>query len=490
MNVWKLCGGCSRYFPQFLPCHRGCGLVKFSRMSAQESGLLERWALVLERKADAAALFDASGNVLATFTEIERESAVWQEKFRTLPARAVIGIQLGNHPAWPAVLLAIWRNNQGALPLDASLRGEMTQQILQTAGASALLAGVGESEIFPCELKSNVSSSAAIGLFKVTSGTTGTPRLIAFTLPQIVADSDNICATMGLLESDINYGAVPLSHSYGFSNFLTPLLTRGIPLVVAQDHLPQAMLAGLTNTRATVLAGIPVLYQSLTRLGLDLPPNVRLCITAGAPLSSEVAMTFHAQTGRKIHSFYGASECGGICYDASEETNLPPGFVGQPMNGVELEWKNGRVIVRSPAVGEYYLPSTMEDALIGGTFSPSDLLELTSRGYRITGRVSDFINITGKKLDPQTIESVIEKIPGVSRAIVCGIPHERRGELAIAIVETSTVSREQILTICRNTLAPWQVPSDIWLLEQIPVNERGKISRRELAESYLTRLQS
>ena len=456
-------------------------------MSAQESGLLERWALVLERKADAAALFDAGGNVLATFTVIERESAVWQEKFRTLPARAVIGIQLGNHPAWPAVLLAIWRNNQVALPLDASLRSEMTRQILETAGASALLV---ESEIFPCEFQSNVRFSAEIRLLKVTSGTTGTPRLIAFTLLQIVTDSDNICATMGLLASDINYGAVPLSHSYGFSNLLTPLLTRGIPLVVAHDHLPQAMLAGLTNTRATVLVGIPVLYQSLTRLGLDLPPNVRLCITAGAPLSSEVAKTFHAQTGKKIHSFYGASECGGICYDASEEVDLPQGFVGQPMSGVELEWKNERIIVRSHAVGEYYLPATTEDALVAGTFSPSDLLELTSRGYRITGRVSDFINITGKKLDPQTVESIIEKIDGISRAIVCGIPHERRGELAIAIVETSTVSREQILIICRNTLAPWQVPSDVWLLEQIPINERGKINRRNLAESYLTRLQS
>ncbi|MEO7933812.1 MAG: class I adenylate-forming enzyme family protein [Chthoniobacterales bacterium] len=448
--------------------------------------LLERWSLVLEKKANQPALFAADGSVLATFAGIERESGVWQEKLTAFPAIAVIGIQLGNHPAWPAVLLAIWRNNQIALPLDASLREELTRQILQTAGASALLL---DSKISRFELESNGAFSSDTSLLKVTSGTTGTPRLIAFTLAQILADSDNIFATMGLLESDVNYGAVPLSHSYGFSNLLTPLLTFGIPLVISQDNLPQAMLAGLTNTRATVLAGIPVLYQSLTRLNLTLPPTVRLCITAGAPLSSEVAREFHSQNGRKIHSFYGASECGGICYDASQEVDLPQGFVGQPMSGVEVELENERIAVRSAAVGLGYFPATENDSLLEGIFRPSDLVELTSWGFRITGRVSDFINITGKKLDPQTVETIIEKIPGVSRAIVCGVPHERRGELAVAIVETSHVSREKILTICRNILAPWQVPSDVWLLEQIPVNERGKISRRELAASYLTRTQ-
>ena len=456
-------------------------------MSCLPDSLLSRWAEVLEKKADRPALFDASGSVLKTFAEIERESGGWQEKLAGFPTRAVIGIQLGNHPAWPSVLLAIWRNGQIALPLDASLRSELTTQILQTAGASALLV---ESEIFPCEFESNVSFSTETSLFKVTSGTTGTPRLIAFTLAQILADSDNICATMGLLESDVNYGAVPLSHSYGFSNLLTPLLTCGLPLVIARDNLPQAMFAGLAATRATVLAGIPVLYQSLARLQLTLPETVRLCLTAGAPLSSELAVEFHRQNGRKIHSFYGASECGGICYDASEEVDLPPGFVGQPMNGVELECKNDRITVRSAAVGLGYIPSAENDALQNGSFHPSDLVELTSHGYRITGRISDFINITGKKLDPQIVESIIEKIPGVSRAIVCGIPHERRGELVIAIVETNHVAAEEVLAVCRHLLAPWQVPSDVWLLEQIPVTERGKFNRRELAESYLTRLKS
>jgi acyl-CoA synthetase (AMP-forming)/AMP-acid ligase II len=59
---------------------------------------------------------------------------------------------------------------------------------------------------------------------KITSGTSGVPRAVRFRAQQLLADCENICVTMGLGRGDLNYGAIPLSHSYGFSNLLTPLL--------------------------------------------------------------------------------------------------------------------------------------------------------------------------------------------------------------------------------------------------------------------------
>lgn len=455
-------------------------------MSFPQSTLLERWASVLQKKGSSPALYHTTGQVLASFEDIERESGVWQRKLAVFPARSVIGIQLGNHEAWPAILLAIWRAGQIALCLDASLRADLSGQILQNASARALIL---EHKIQSLTPASERVFSLETSLLKVASGTTGTPRLIAFTSAHILADSDNICETMSLREEDVNYGAIPFSHSYGFSNLLTPLLTEGVALVVARDNFPHAMMDGLTNSRATVLAGIPVFYQNLARLELTLPASVRLCITASAPLSNKLARDFFARNQRKIHSFYGASECGGICYDATEEIDLPQGFVGKPMFGVDIEHspETGRIVVRSRAVGLGYLPSQNNDALANGEFRPSDLLESQSSGFTITGRDSDFVNITGKKLDPQTVESVIAKIPGVTRAIVCGIPHERRGELAIAIVETCKVRREEIFSACRKVLSPWQVPSEVWLLEKIPATQCGKIMRHELAQKYLNR---
>jgi len=63
---------------------------------------------------------------------------------------------------------------------------------------------------------------------------------------------------------------------------------------------------------------------------------LRVCISAGAPLPIATAKKFRDKFALPIHSFYGASECGGICYDR-EAKNEIEGFVGSPMKDVDLE---------------------------------------------------------------------------------------------------------------------------------------------------------
>ena len=65
-------------------------------------------------------------------------------------------------------------------------------------------------------------------------------------------------------------------------------------------------------------------------------PKLRLCISAGAPLPIPVAKKFLEKFHLPIHSFYGSSECGGICYDR-EAANPSEGFVGEAMKGVKIE---------------------------------------------------------------------------------------------------------------------------------------------------------
>src|SRR5208282_6752416 len=67
---------------------------------------------------------------------------------------------------------------------------------------------------------------------KLTSGTTGAPRLAAFTAAQLRADLENIVATMGLRRDWPNLGVISMAHSYGFSNLVLALLLEGIPLIV------------------------------------------------------------------------------------------------------------------------------------------------------------------------------------------------------------------------------------------------------------------
>ena len=128
-----------------------------------------------------------------------------------------------------------------------------------------------------------------------------------------------------------------------------------------------------------VFPGMPVFYQAFAEM-TDVPPlkNLRLCVSAGAPLSANVAKQFRQKFKLPIHSFYGSSECGGICYDQAAE-NSEEGFVGEPMSGVGIELIDPnspptQIRVKSAAVGDGYFPNPDEDKLGNGVFTPDDLL--------------------------------------------------------------------------------------------------------------------
>src|SRR5205807_4642145 len=138
--------------------------------------------------------------------------------------------------------------------------------------------------------------------------------------------------TMGITRDDVNFGVIPFSHSYGFSNLITPLVCRGVPLVASEDRMPRAILDDLARTGATVFPGMPVFFQAFAEMeNAPALPRLRLCISAGAPLPKNVAARFTKKFGVKIHVFYGSSECGGICFDATDSLEYEVGFVGIEM---------------------------------------------------------------------------------------------------------------------------------------------------------------
>ena len=221
--------------------------------------------------------------------------------------------------------------------------------------------------------------------------------------------------------------------------------------------------------------------------------KLRLCISAGAPLSRAVSKKFLEKFNLSIHSFYGASECGGICYDR-EATNEGEGFVGQPMKGVGVELLNpnaptSQIQVRSPAVADGYFPEPDEEKLGDGIFVPDDLLARDESGFKIVGRISDVINVAGKKVNPAEVEAHLLRFNGVRQAVVFSLPAGsglRNEEVAACVVVSPQVSESDLLRFCRAALSAWQVPKRIFVVDAIPMNERGKISRRELARRFST----
>ena len=457
-------------------------------MTALENSnpILAAWRNVLARRGGEPAIVAADGGVLRTFADIEAEARGLDCAFEGMRPGATVGVQFGNDARFPAALLALWRRDLVPVPLDRSLGTDAIFTALKMCGAAALV-------------RPNLSEGIAVERYrgarevdadflKLTSGTSGAPRAIRFRAVQLVSDCDAVCDTMGIGADDVNFGVIPWSHSYGFSNLVTPLLCRGVSVVASEERLPRALLDGLARSGATVFPGLPVLFQKLAELDAAPLPKLRLCISAGAPLSAATAAVFRARFGVKIHSFYGSSECGGIAYDAGDAA-VPEGCVGEPMRGVRLvhDAESGRVEVHGPAVGEGYFPEADAGVLGGGRFVPGDLVQRTPHGFVIAGRVSDFINVAGRKLNPAEIETRLREVPGVREAVVFGVPSALRGEEPVACV-VGDVSAVALRQFCTANLPAWQAPRDFWIVDALPFNERGKLRRRALADAYRARV--
>jgi acyl-CoA synthetase (AMP-forming)/AMP-acid ligase II len=459
--------------------------------------LLQRWRDTLARKGDATAIFQTGAEV--TFLEIEKRAQAFETKLDRFVSGEVMAVQIGNHPDWPSLLIAGWRRGLVVLPLETSLGQGERDAILKICQASSVAAAVpGRTELEIQRLRTAAPTEAIDwgdqppALLKLTSGTTAAPRAIRFRGEQLLADCDNICETMGITDHDLNFGVIPVSHSYGFSNLLTPLLARGVPMVLSRDRLPRAVLDDLARNQATVFPGMPLFFQAFSSMARrPALPHLRLHISAGAPLTAALAKKFQEEFKQPIHSFYGSSECGGICYDR-EGATFEDGFVGTPMNGVNVTLSDpaadsNQIRVVSAAVGDGYFPEQDEEKLGSGVFVPDDLLARDHSGFRIVGRVSDLINVAGKKVNPAEVEAHLLAFAGVRQAVVFGRKSSlRHEEVAACVVADAGIGEAELLKFCRERLSGWQVPKRIFIVDEIPANERGKTSRRELAAQFAT----
>jgi len=455
-----------------------------------ENPILTVWQNTLARGGQSPAIYSPTGAVLRSFMQIGLEALKVARLFNRIPPHSVIAVQIGNSEIWPELLLALWRRKLIPMPLGEMGPTELAYT-LGTCRVAALVTNQGGPLIVhrrPVPDDATQWEGPVPEFLKLTSGTTNAPRAVRFRASQLLADCENICGTMGLTDLDVNYGVIPFSHSYGFSNLITPLLVRGVRLVVSRDRFPRAILDGMLSTSATVFPATPVLYHKFAEME-NIPqfPSLRLCISAGAPLVRQAAGMFSVKFGLKIHTFYGSSECGGIAYDATEERLYEDGFAGTPLKGVEIESspeEAGRIHVRSAAVGDGYFPAPEPAVLGDGRFIPPDLVLQTERGLMLIGRTSEVINVAGRKLNPCDVEARLAEFPGVRQAVVFGVESSLRGEEPVACIAGEGIVREELLRFCQQNLSTWQVPRDVWFVDEIPTDDRGKISRRMLALNY------
>jgi long-chain acyl-CoA synthetase len=422
-----------------------------------------------------------------------------------LPPNTAVGLAAPNGPGMLASLLALRRAGIAAVLLDPRTPEAEALRTVEALGASAVLRCRAGWPRGPEDWTLTMAPDPHLHLpdvavVKLTSGSTGAPRGIATPSEALVADDAALAVTMGIQDGDRLLATIPLSHSYGLSSLAMPALMRGTLLILPEEDRVFDPFDAAARTGATVFPTVPAVLDALLRLN-EPPPwpaSLRLVLTAGAPLSPATAARFRDVFGLPVHVFYGASECGGICYDR-EGTAGERGTVGTPVEGVRVDLEpvdnedgepeeGGRVTVRSPAVAAGYLPALPapaadDDRLSGGRFVNGDMAVWKDGELVLRGRADDQINIKGKKVNPREVETVVGQLPGVLEVAVLGVPLSGRPDHVLRAVIAclpGSLTVEEVVAWCRPRLSPHKVPRSVVLVPELPRNTRGKLDRREL----------
>ena len=407
--------------------------------------LYELWQRVSRERAASIALTDLRSRRGWTFGELAKAAEQGSMEGR-------IAFPLGHGPGFIFTVLNAWRSGAILCPLES---GQPRPEL---------------GDLPP-----------GIVHLKTTSATTGQPRLVAFTAEQLAADAENILQTMSLRAEWPNLGVISLAHSYGFSNLVLPLLLHGIPLLLLDSPLPEAVRAAASAANHLTLPAVPALWRAWHEAGA-IPSNVRLAISAGAPLPLPLERDILSKRGLKLHNFCGATECGGIAYDASEAPRSDGACIGTAMKNVSLSVNaDGCLEVRGRAVGQGYWPDA-DLNLGGGCYRTTDLAEMSAGEVFLRGRASDQINVAGRKVSPETIERVLLKHPSVKDCLVFGVPtaDAGRSDVVVAcIVGRPEAGGETLKQFLLTQLPAWQVPREWRFVDSLAPNQRGKLSRAE-----------
>ena len=447
-----------------------------------DATLVERWEATVRRAPGARALLAAESGRSWTRSELAREVEEWRA---ALPEAVRAGLHgqrvvlaVPNGVAWWTVFLGLL--GAGAIPaaLDATEPAAAQRATAEAVGAAwwwhdgrmERVAG-GAGRAAKRRRGDAETRRGGDGLLKVTSGTTGTAKALGFTHAQMIADGEQVCATMGIGADDVNLGIIPFGHSYGLGNLVMPLILQGTMVAMAESPLPQALAAACVRGGATVFPAVPAVLKALVRAEVEPEKlaTLRLVISAGAPLAAEVAAEFFGKFGRRVHAFYGTSETGGICFDRTGEAALAGGGsgasegvgVGAPMEGVRLSWgRGGRFAVESAAVRG------------NGKFSPPDRAEMNAAGeVTLLGRAGRVVKIGGRRLELGEIEAALKALPGVREALA--LVHPTRAD-ALAVVVAADADAAVLKELLRAKVAPWKVPERWVVVREFPITARGK----------------
>jgi acyl-CoA synthetase (AMP-forming)/AMP-acid ligase II len=333
-----------------------------------------------------------------------------------------------------------------------------------------------------------------------TSGTTSRPKIVPLRQRNLSASARNIATALQLTGSDRSLTVMPLFHIHGIMAGLLAPLSAGGSVVATPGFDAFKFHRWLDELQPTYYSAVPTMHQMvLARSPAERrDTTLRFVRSSSASLPGPVLEGLIDLFGVPVVEAYGMTE-------ASHQMTcnpLPPG-VAKPGSvgiaaGIEVAVLDaehrpqppgvrGEVAIRGATVVDGYENNLAanEAAFTNGWFRTGDEGMLDGEGYLfLTGRLKEQINRGGEKISPIEIDEILLRHPSIAEAVTFAIPHEMLGEevgAAVVLVEGQVATEAELRDFLRGQLAPFKVPKQILLVEEIPKGATGKIQRIGLA---------
>jgi malonyl-CoA/methylmalonyl-CoA synthetase len=434
---------------------------------------------------------------------------------------------------WVAVQWGIWRAGGIAVPLPAGspaaeleylvddtqsaalVFDEDAEKILAPLAAARGLRGLSYREAAaaaPASAPEVAPSRRAMILY--TSGTTSRPKGVVTTHNNVTAQITTLVDAWGWRADDRTVLCLPLHHVHGIINVVSCALWAGAICEMLPRFDAETVWSRIGSGKLSLLMAVPTIYVRLITAWEAMPAErrqmmraacagMRLMVSGSAALPVSTLERWKEISGHTLLERYGMTEIGMALSNPLQGRRVP-GSVGLPLPGVSLrlvdEQANpvppgtpGEIEVRGPGVFTEYWgkPAATRDAFREGWFRTGDMAVLENGVYRILGRTSvDIIKTGGHKVSALEIEEKIREHRAVAECAVVGVPDAEWGErVAVALVlrDGGKLDLAELRTWAKERLAPHKVPSRLLVLDSLPRNAMGKVTKPAVAALFTER---
>lgn len=339
-----------------------------------------------------------------------------------------------------------------------------------------------------------------------TSGTTGTPKGVIYTNKMLFWNSLNTSMQLGITFRDATINILPPYHTSGWNVFITPLLHKGAHIGMLEKFDAEKTLCLLEINMTTLFMALPTMLLMMQKAPIF--KNVylrklRYIISGGEKVPSELVAYWKEEKNIYIRPGYGLTEAGpSITSLHHKMAHLKPNSIGKPNFYLSIKIVNkkgdvlppnevGELCIKGDIVTPGYWNNSVKtnNKIKKGWLFTGDFAYSDAEGFLyMKGRKNDMYISGGENIYPQEIETQLEAMEAIDKAVVLSVKDEKWGQCGIAFVASSDqqLSVAEIRTFLKPNLVAFKHPKYIFILNDIPQTSLGKVSRKQLLTYYNT----